>query len=201
MSERRVTVTNSMVYGYARVSTEDQKLNMQLHALKAAGCGKVFKEKVFASKEWPELDKMISLLQKGDTVVIWKLDRLGRSLWHLIDLVKSFEEKKVKFTSLHDNINTQTAQDGFILNLFASLAEFERDIIRERTQAGLSAARARGRKGGRPKGLSLEARLKAEYAKKLHSDKTLSIDYICKEVGVSRRTLYNYIKMEEAENS
>jgi DNA invertase Pin-like site-specific DNA recombinase len=144
---------------------------------------------------------MISLFQKGDTVVIWKLDRLGRSLRHLIDLVKSFEEKKVKFTSLHDNINTQTAQGRFIFNLFASLAEFERDIIRERTQAGLNAARVRGRKGGRPKGLSLEARLKAESAKKLYADKTLGIDYICEKVGVSRRTLYNYLKMEDAQNS
>jgi DNA invertase Pin-like site-specific DNA recombinase len=190
-----------MVYGYARVSTEDQKLNMQLDALKAAGCTRIFKEKVSASKERPELQKMIALLQKSDTVVVWKLDRLGRSLRHLIDLVRCFEEKKVKFISLHDNINTQTAQGRFIFNLFASLAEFERDIIRERTQAGLSAARARGRKGGRPKGLSLEARLKAQYAKKLYADKTLGIDYICEKVGVSRRTLYNYIKMEETHNS
>jgi DNA invertase Pin-like site-specific DNA recombinase len=186
-----------MIYGYARVSTEDQKLHLQLDALKIAGCKKVFKEKISASKERPELEKMISLLEKGDSVVVWKLDRLGRSLRHLIDLVKGFEEKKVKFISLQDNINTQTAQGRFIFNLFASLAEFERDIIRERTHAGLSAARARGRKGGRPKGLSLEAQLKAQYAKKLYEDQTLSIDSICKKVGVSRRTLYNYIHMEE----
>src|SRR5215210_3850040 len=186
-----------MIYGYARVSTEDQKLNLQLDALKKAGCTKIFKEKVSAVKERPELEKMTGLLEKGDSVVVWKLDRLGRSLWHLIDLVNSFEEKKVKFISLQDNINTQTAEGRFIFNLFASLAEFERDIIRERTQAGLSAARARGRKGGRPKGLSLEAQLKAEYAKKLYADKSLGIDYICKKVGVSRRTLYNYIHMEE----
>ncbi len=186
-----------MIYGYARVSTEDQKLNLQLDALKKAGCNKIFKEKISAAKERPELEKMISLLQKGDRVVVWKLDRLGRSLRHLIDLVKSFEEKRVKFISLQDNINTQTAQGRFIFNLFASLAEFERDIIRERTHAGLSAARARGRKGGRPKGLSLEAQLKAQYAKKLYEDRSLSIESICKKVGVSRRTLYNYIHMEE----
>jgi DNA invertase Pin-like site-specific DNA recombinase len=186
-----------MIYGYARVSTEDQKLNLQLDALKNAKCDKIYKEKISAAKERPELEKMIGFLEKGDTVVVWKLDRLGRSLRHLIDLVKSFEEKKVKFVSLQDNINTQTAQGRFIFNLFASLAEFERDIIRERTHAGLNAARARGRKGGRPKGLSLEAQLKAQYAKKLYEDRSLSIEEICKKVGVSRRTLYNYIHMEE----
>ncbi len=143
-----------MIYGYARVGTEDQKLNLQLDALRKAGCSKIFKEKVSAAKERPELEKMTGLLEKRDSVVVWKLDRLGRSLRHLIDLVKSFEEKKVKFISLQDNINTQTAQGRFIFNLFASLAEFERDIIRERTQAGLSAARARGRRGGRPKDLA-----------------------------------------------
>jgi len=186
-----------MIYGYARVSTEDQKLNLQLDALKNAKCDKIYKEKISAAKERPELERMIGLLEKGDSVVVWKLDRLGRSLRHLIDLIKSFEEKKVKFISLQDNINTQTAQGRFIFNLFASLAEFERDIIRERTHAGLSAARARGRKGGRPKGLSLEAQLKAQYAKKLYDDRYLSIEDICKKVGVSRRTLYNYIHMEE----
>src|SRR4051812_44213321 len=133
-----------MVFGYARVVTEDQKLNMQLDALKAAGCTKIFKEKVSARNERPELEKMTSLLQKGDAVVVWKLDRLGRSLRHLIDLVKSFEEKKVKFLSLQDNINTQTAQGRCIFNVFASLPEFERDIIRERTQAGLNAAKGKG---------------------------------------------------------
>ncbi|MEJ7738992.1 MAG: recombinase family protein [Chitinophagaceae bacterium] len=186
-----------MIYGYARVSTEDQNLNLQLDALKKAGCTKIFKEKISAAKERPELRKMINLLKKGDSVVVWKLDRLGRSLRHLIDLVKNFEETNVKFISLKDNINTQSAQGRFIFNVFASLAEFERDIIRERTQAGLSAARARGRKGGRPKGLSLEAQLKAQYVKQLYADNSLSINSICKKVGVSRRTLYNYINMED----
>jgi DNA invertase Pin-like site-specific DNA recombinase len=186
-----------MIYGYARVSTEDQKLNLQLDALKSAKCDKIYKEKISAAKERPELEKMIGLLTKGDTVVVWKLDRLGRSLRHLIDLVKGFEEKEVKFVSIQDKIDTKTAQGRFIFNLFASLAEFERDIIRERTHAGLSAARARGRTGGRPKGLSLEAQLKAQYAKKLYTDRSLSIVDICKKVGVSRRTLYNYIHMED----
>lgn len=184
-----------MIYGYARVSTEDQKLNLQLDALKKAGCTKIFKEKVSAVKERPELEKLLSLLQKGDSIVVWKLDRLGRSLRHLIDLIQSFEERNVRFLSLMDNINTQTAQGRFIFNVFASLAEFEREIIRERTKAGLQAARARGRMGGRPKGLNLDARLKAQYAKKLHAkklhaDTSLTINYICGKVGVSRRTLY-----------
>jgi DNA invertase Pin-like site-specific DNA recombinase len=186
-----------MIYGYARVSTEDQKLNLQLDALKSAKCDKIYREKISAAKERPELEKMIGLLTKGDSVVVWKLDRLGRSLRHLIDLVKSLEEKEVKFVSIQDNIDTKTAQGRFIFNLFASLAEFERDIIRERTHAGLSAARARGRTGGRPKGLSLEAQLKAQYAKKLYADRSLSIVDICKKVGVSRRTLYNYIHLED----
>lgn len=171
-----------MIYGYARVITEDQKLHLQLDALKLAGCKKIFKEKISAARECPELEKMISLLEKGDSVVVWKLARLGRSLRHLINLVKSFEEKKVKFISLQDNINTMTAQGRFIFDLFTSLAEFERDIIREPTQAGLCAARARGRKGGRPKGLSLEAQLKAQSAKKLYEDRSLSIDSICKKL-------------------
>jgi DNA invertase Pin-like site-specific DNA recombinase len=170
-----------MIYGYARVGTEDQKLNLQLDALKNAKCDKIFKEKISAAKERPELEKMIGLLTKGDRVVVWKLDRLGRSLRHLIDLVKGFEEKEVKFVSIQDNIDTTTAQGRFIFNLFASLAEFERDVIRERTHAGLSAARARGRTGGRPKGLSLEAQLKAQYAKKLYADRLLSILEICKK--------------------
>lgn len=186
-----------MIYGYARVSTEDQKLNLQLDALKNAKCDKIYKEKISAAKERPELEKMIGLLTNGDSVVVWKLDRLGRSLRHLIDLVKGFEERGVKFVSIQDNIDTKTAQGRFIFNLFASLAEFERDIIRERTHAGLSAARARGRTGGRPKGLSLEAQLKAQYAKKLYSDRSMSIVEICKKVGVSRRTLYNYIHLED----
>jgi len=186
-----------MMYGYARGSTEDHKLNLQLDALKQAGRTKIFKEKVSAAKERPELEKVLAVLRKGDTVVVWKLDRLGRSLKHLIELIATFDQGHVRFLSLMDNINTSTAQGRFIFNVFASLAEFERKIIQERTKAGLEAARPRDRNGGRPKGLSLEAQLKAGYAEKFHADPSLTINYICSKVGVSRRTLYNYLKWEE----
>lgn len=185
-----------MIYGYARVSTEEQKLHLQTDALKLSGCEKIFKEKISAAKERPELEKLILLLQKGDTVIVWKLDRLGRSLRHLIDLVKSFEDKGVKFISLQDSINTTTAQGRLIFNFFASLAEFERDIIRERTHAGLDAARARGRTGGRKKGLSPEAQIKARYAKELYTARNLSIKEICQRVGVTARTMYSYVNAD-----
>ena len=185
-----------MIYGYARVSTEEQKLHLQTDALKVAGCEKIFKEKISAAKERPELEKLISILQKGDTVIVWKLDRLGRSLRHLIDLVKSFEDKGVKFISLQDSINTTTAQGRLIFNFFASLAEFERDIIRERTHAGLDAARARGRTGGRKKGLSPEAQIKAKYVQELYAARSLTINEICEKANISPRTMYSWVNTD-----
>lgn len=185
-----------MKIGYARVSTQDQKLDLQIDALKKAECTKIFTEKVSAAKERPELKKLIKSLQPGDVVIVWKLDRLGRSLRHLLQLVEAFEAKGVQFISLMDNIRTDTAQGRLMLNIFASLAEFEREIIRERTNAGLAAARARGRKGGRPPGLKFEAQLKAQQAKKLYDAKKLSIDGICTKLDISRKTLYRWIKVE-----
>lgn len=129
----------------------------------------IFKEKLSGkNKTRPQLDKMIDQLHKGDTVVVWKLDRLGRSLKNLIELVSSFREKGVEFVSLNDGIDMGTATGRFTFNIFASLAEFEREIIRERTMAGLEAARARGRKGGRPSSLSKDALAKATSAKILY---------------------------------
>ncbi len=185
-----------MKYGYARVSTEEQNLHLQTDALTAAGCSRIFKEKLSAAKERPELDKLLSLAQLGDTVVVWKLDRLGRSLRHLIDLVTQFEEKGIKFISLQDSINTSTAQGRLIFNIFASLAEFERDLIRERTHAGLASARARGRTGGRPPRLTKESELKAVYVQELYNAKQLTIKEICKNAGISPRTLYKYINLD-----
>lgn len=185
-----------MIYGYARVSTADQKLDMQLDALKAAGCDKIYKEKISAAKERPELAKVLKVIKRGDVLVVWKLDRLGRSLRHLIDTVNALEDAGVKFISLNDNINTQTAQGRLIFNIFASLAEFERDIIRERTNAGLTAARARGRKGGRPPGLSTETQLKVRYAKELYENKETPVKDICKKLSISRKTLYRWLKTE-----
>ncbi|RDV11913.1 recombinase family protein [Pontibacter diazotrophicus] len=162
-----------MKIGYARVSTQDQKLELQLDALTQHGCGQIFREKKSGkSKERPELEKMISQLRSGDTVVVWKLDRLGRSLRDLIDLVSEFKERGVEFVSLQDGINTATPTGRFTFNIFASLAEFEREIIRERTKAGLDSAKTRGRKGGRPVGLSKAAMEKAKSARILFDSGT-----------------------------
>lgn len=182
-----------MKFGYARVSTRDQSLNLQLDALKKSDCDEVFKEKVSSGKDRPELEKLLGLLRSGDTLVVWKLDRLGRSLKELLGLVNDFQEKNIGFISLNDSIDTTTAQGRLIFNIFASLAEFERDIIRERTMAGLMAARARGRMGGKKKGLTPDAIQKAETAKTLYQQK-MKVDDIAKVIGVGRTTVYRYLE-------
>ena len=183
-----------MKIGYARVSTQDQKLELQLDDLKSYGCEIVFKEKISGkNKSRPQLEKMIDQLRSGDVVVVWKLDRLGRSLRDLIDLVSTFREKGVEFVSLKDSIDTGTATGRFTFNIFASLAEFEREIIRERTMAGLEAARSRGRKGGRPAGLSKEALATAKNAKILYDSGERSVKEIAEGLEISRATCYRYI--------
>ncbi|WP_394342005.1 recombinase family protein [Spirosoma pollinicola] len=134
-----------MLFGNARVSTQDQNLALQLDDLKKAGCQKIFQEKVSSAKERPQLRKLLEILREDDTVIVWKLDRLGRSLKELFTLVNDFQTQGIGFRSLNDTIDTTTAQGRLVFNLFASLAEFERNLIRERTKAGLAAARARGR--------------------------------------------------------
>ena len=147
-----------MKIGYARVSTRDQKLDLQVDALKRAGCERIYQDVVSGSKAArPALDDLLSQLRAGDVLVIWKLDRMGRSLRHLVELVGDLVTREVGLLSLNDPLDTTSAQVRLVFNLFASLAEFERELIRERTQAGLSAARARGRVGGRPKGLPAQA--------------------------------------------
>src|SRR5664280_3072340 len=137
--------------GYARVSTEDQNAELQIDALNAAGCFKVFTDKASGSLSHPpQLDKMLEQLRDGDVVVVWRLDRLGRSLKNLIALVEELAEKGVGFRSLTENIDTTTNGGKLVFHIFGALAEFERTLIRERTMAGLAAARARGRVGGRP---------------------------------------------------
>ncbi|GAA4316502.1 recombinase family protein [Nibribacter koreensis] len=183
-----------MKIGYARVSTQDQKLELQTDALTHHGCGQIYMEKKSGkSKDRPELERMISQLRPGDTVVVWKLDRLGRSLRDLIDLVAEFKEKGVDFVSLQDGINTATSTGRFTFNVFASLAEFEREIIRERTRAGLDAAKARGRTGGRPLGLSPDALEKAKSARILFDAGGKSVGEIAKILGVGRATCYRYL--------
>ena len=189
-----------MKIGYARVSTKDQKLEMQTEALQKAGCKKIFKETKSAVKERPELQNMLAHLREGDIVVVWKLDRLGRSLKHLIDLVSGFREEGIEFISLNDSIDTTTAQGRLTFNIFASFAEFEREIIRERTLAGLQAARERGRIGGRKKGLSPEAKKTAFACYQLWKDHSRSVSEILKIVGVSRATFYRYVDWVKKEN-
>lgn len=185
-----------MKIGYARVSTQDQKLELQLDELRRFGCETIFKEKMSGkNKTRPQLTNMIDQIRSGDMVVVWKLDRLGRSLKDLIELVSSFREKGVEFVSLKDGIDTGTATGRFTFNIFASLAEFEREIIRERTMAGLEAARVRGRKGGRPHGLSKEALAKATSAKILYESGEKTVKEIAQGLGISRATCYRYIEM------
>ena len=144
-----------MKVGYARVSTYDQDLSLQIDALQRAGCEKTFDDKASGAKaQRPGLSDAMDFLRKGDTLVVWRLDRLGRSLKHLIETVTVLEEKGIGLISLTESINTTTSGGRLVFHFFGALAEFERSLIRERTQAGLQAARARGRKGGRPKALS-----------------------------------------------
>lgn len=178
-----------MKIGYARVSTTDQSLNPQKDPLSEAGCEKLFTDVASGARtQRPGLDKAISFCRKGDTLVVWKLDRMGRSMSHLIETVQSLEKKGVGFQSLTEKIDTNTASGRLIFHLFGALAEFERDLIRERVQAGLKSARARGRKGGRPP-ISEETK---SMAQALMADKGLSIKQICERLGIGRSTLYKY---------
>lgn len=162
-------------------------------------CELIFEEKISGkSKERPQLEKMFSHLRKGDVVIVWKLDRLGRSLKDLIQLVTHMQEMGVSFISIKDSINTETATGRFTFNLFASLAEFEREIISERTKAGLQSARARGRLGGRPKGVSKESLSKAKAVKMLYDKQEKTMEEIAQDLGISRATAYRYLEMKIA---
>ena len=184
-----------MRIGYARVSTQDQDLSLQLDALEGAGCQKIYQEKITGSiRERPELKKMLEQLREEDIVVIWKLDRLARSLKDLVGLVNEIQEKGGALQSLNDQIDTTTPHGKFTFHVFAALAEFERDIIMERTRAGLAAARARGRRGGRPKGLSKKAQHTAIIAEKLYQEGKLTVREICEQLSISRGTFYNYLR-------
>lgn len=171
-----------MLIGYARVSTADQTLNLQLDALKAAGCEQIFTDQISGTKaERVGLTDAMSHLRTGDTLVVWRLDRLGRSLRHLIESITALQEQGIGFKSLQEQIDTTTSGGKLIFHIFGSLAEFERDLIRERTQAGLEAARSRGRVGGRPKALS---KSKAEMAQRMYQDRNNSVNEICKTLGI-----------------
>jgi DNA invertase Pin-like site-specific DNA recombinase len=189
-----------MKIGYARVSTEEQNLDLQLDALTKAGCEKIYQEKVSGMKTHRvELSKLLVHLRAGDVLVIWKLDRLGRSLQHLVELTHELLEKEVGLQSLSDPIDTTTAQGRLVFNIFASLAQFERDLIRERTMAGLASARTRGRLGGRKKGLSAKAQKTALIAEALYKQKPLPVMDLCKQLSISKPTLYRYLRSRGVE--
>lgn len=184
-----------MKIGYARVSTNEQIFDLQVDALCQANCEKIYREVVSGAKaERPVLDTLVDNLRSGDVLVIWKLDRLGRSLRHLVELVGQLMAKNVGLQSLNDPVDTTTPPGRLVFNLFASLAEFERDLLRERTQAGLSAARARGRQGGRPKGVPAKAEATAYAAAALYQEGVLSVQQIADRLGIAKGTLYTYLR-------
>src|SRR5579859_1352778 len=183
----------SMLIGYARVATLEQPLDLQQDALRDAGCERIFTDTVSgANNERPGLTAALSACRAGDILVVWKCDRLGRSLAHLVETVQAFAARGIGLRSLQEQLDTTTSGGKLIFYIFASLAEFERDLIRERTNAGLAAARARGRKGGRPKKLKTDGKIAV--AQRMFADKANSVQEICTTLGISRATLYRYVK-------
>src|SRR6266576_1164484 len=169
-----------MLIGYARVSTQDQTLNLQKDALEKIGCTKIFSDTISGSAtQRSGRDEALEFVREGDTLVVWKLDRLGRSLKHLIETITNLNNRNIGFKSITEQIDTMTSGGKLIFHIFGALAEFERDIIRERTNAGLQAARARGRIGGRPKAKALNTPKKVALAQSLYDDKNNTIDDIC----------------------
>jgi DNA invertase Pin-like site-specific DNA recombinase len=184
-----------MLIGYARVSTLDQTLALQQDALTTAGCEKIFTDTASGSlTDRPGLVEALNFGRPGDTLVVWRLDRLGRSLRHLIDTVNTLNERGVHFRSLQEQLDTSTSGGRLVFHIFGALAEFERDLIRERTQAGLAAARVRGKVGGRPRAEAFNTPQKVQMANALYQDKRNSVADICRTLRVSRTTLYRYIK-------
>jgi DNA invertase Pin-like site-specific DNA recombinase len=181
-----------MFIGYARVSTTDQKLDVQRDELKRSGCTRIFADVASGTKsERPGLNQAVGYAREGDTIVVWKLDRFGRSVAHLIEGVRQLQARGVGFCSLHENIDTTTSTGKLIFHLCGALAEFERDLIRERTVAGLGAARARGRKGGRRPLLDDK---KLALLRSLARDRNNSPAVICATLGISRATFYRYAR-------
>jgi DNA invertase Pin-like site-specific DNA recombinase len=180
-----------MNIGYARVSTTDQTLNLQLDELKSAGCEKIFEDVASGAKtDRQGLIDAIEFCRPGDVLVCWKLDRVGRSLKDLIEIVNALRDKGVGFRCLTQQLDTTTPSGMLIFHVFGAMAEFERSLIQERTKAGLVAARARGRRGGRPK---LDNGKRAEVAKTLHKGKT-PVSEICQTLKISRATFYRALK-------
>jgi len=189
----------SMKVGYARVSREEQHLELQLDALKAAGCEQIFTEKIKRVKDQrPQLEQALKYVRPGDTLVVWRLDRLGRSLKNLLEIMGSLEERRIEFQSLTESLDTSNPSGKLIFHLFASVAEFERAFTIERTRAGLAAARARGRKGGRPRGKAFNTPQKITTAQALYNQGA-PIREICELLNCSSSTLYRYIETKKTD--
>src|SRR5438270_98601 len=183
-----------MKIGYVRVSKQEQNEELQIDALKEAGCDKWFVDKMTGSKaERKGLTEALAYLRPGDTFVVWKLDRAGRSLTHLIELLKGLKARGIEFISLTEQIDTTTPGGKLIFHLMGALAEFERDLIRERTNAGLAAARSRGRTGGRPPVKAFRNPASLAIARNLYHTTKTPIDDICRQFNISRPTLYRYV--------
>ena len=181
-----------MLIGYARVSTSDQNIDLQMDALKKVGCDKIFTDTASGAKtERQGLEEALTHLRAGDSLVVWRLDRLGRSLRHLIEIVTKLNDQGIGFISVIESIDTTTSGGKLVFHIFGALAEFERNLIQERTQAGLTAARARGRKGGRPIIFTTQ---KIQMAKELYANKDNNISEICKTLHMSRATFYRTIR-------
>lgn len=192
-------ITGGLLIGYARVSTADQNLDLQLDALERAGCGEIYKDKASgrAKTGRPELANALRALRAGDTLVVWRLDRLGRSLADLVQIINELGEKGIGFKSLTEQIDTTTAQGRMFLGVFATMAQYQRDVINENTREGLKAARARGRMGGRPSKLDDQAVREIEA---LLRDPAITVGDVATRYGVSRATIYNALgsKKEKA---
>jgi DNA invertase Pin-like site-specific DNA recombinase len=177
--------------GYARVSTDDQHLDLQRDALQKAGCSLLYEEKASGKNaNRAELENCLKALRAGDTLVVWRLDRLGRSLPDLVKIVAELEQAGIGFESLTEKIETESATGKLVFHVFAALSEFERNLIRERTHAGLAAARARGRNGGRKPKLDVK---QIKEIKALLRDPSIAVSTVAKRYGVSRTTLYKYV--------
>ena len=186
-----------MLIGYARVSTSDQDTALQVNALKDAGCSMIFEEQASgAQRDRPQLEAALRYIRAGDTLVVWKLDRLARSLKQLIETVEDLEGREIGFMSLTEKIDTTSAGGKLIFHIFGGLAEFERSLIRERTNAGLAAARAKGRVGGRPKSLDDQ---KLAVAQTLLANSEMSVAAVAKQIGTSPATLYRYLPAARGE--
>ena len=187
-------ITGGMRIGYARVSTQEQNLDLQRDALRAAACATIYEEKISGGRsraERPELDNALKALRKGDTLVVWRLDRLGRSLAHLVQIVTDLNHRGIALESLTEKIDTSTASGKLITNMFAVLAEYDRNLTRERTLAGLKSARARGRTGGRPPKIGAK---EIREINVLLSDPHTTIKDVASRYGVSRTTIYKHMK-------